>query len=283
MSWTISSLLKCTTEYLEKKNVSSSRSSSEILLAKVLNCRRVDLYVKYNDVVSDEALRSYRQLIQRRSQNEPVAYIMGQREFWSLDFEVGPGVLIPRPETETIIEQVQKIYKQEDSFQCFELGTGSGAISVALAKEFPNVQIVASDVSEVALAYAKKNASKHEVNIEFRYGSGLNVLKEGEKFHLFISNPPYVSNDQFANLSVEVKAYEPELALKGGKEGVDLHREVLNKASQHLYQGGSVFLELDPSQSVLLKTEFQNKGIFAEVSLISDYSGKERVLKAVYG
>ena len=282
MSFTVLELLQRTTDYLEKKEVLQPRASSEVLLALTLGCGRLDLYVRFSDVVQEEKVNSFRGLVQRRAQGEPVAYITGHREFWSLDFEVGPGVLIPRPETELIIEQVKSIFKNDDEFSCFELGVGSGALSIALAREFPKGWFVASDISAKALSYAKKNAEKHGVSLDLREGCALEVLGENDKFHVVVSNPPYVSETSFQDLPLEIKNFEPEEALKGNGDGLDLHRTILNGVKTYLYAGATVLLELDPRQSQVLLSEASGLKD-AEAYLIDDYSHRPRVLKVVYG
>ncbi|MBI2026942.1 MAG: peptide chain release factor N(5)-glutamine methyltransferase, partial [Deltaproteobacteria bacterium] len=182
--WKVLNLLQKTTQYFEKKEIPHPRASSEILLASVLGCSRTDLYVRFNEFVNDSKLDQYRLLVERRAKNEPVAYITGHREFWSLDFDVGPGVLIPRPETEHLVEEALKIFKGRDNWSSFELGLGSGIISVSLAQECEGARLVGADISEEALIYARRNATKHGVSIDIRLGSGFDVLKEGEKFDL---------------------------------------------------------------------------------------------------
>ncbi len=283
MSLTVLEILQKTSDYLEKKEVSQPRASSEVLLALTLGCRRVDLYVRFSELLSENHVNSFRELVQRRAKGEPVAYITGHREFWSLDFEVGPGVLIPRPETELIVEQVKNILKKEDKYTFFELGVGSGALSIALAKEFPQSSFVASDVSPVALSYAKKNAEKHGVQLDLREGHALQVLSQNDKFNVVVSNPPYVSESDFQGLPIEIKNFEPEAALKGKGDGLDLHREILGSIKPYLCEGAAVFLELDPRQSSILLSEAENMKYFSSVQLINDYSHRPRVLKAVYG
>ena len=283
MSYTVLELLQRTTEYLEKKEVSQPRASSEVLLAQTLGCRRVDLYVRFNDSLGQEQIDSFRGLVQRRAQGEPVAYITKTKEFWSLAFEVGPGVLIPRPETELIVEQVKNIFKREDEFSCFELGVGSGALSIALAHEFPKAHFVASDVSFAALSYAKKNAKTHGVQLDLREGHALQVLSQNEKFHVVVSNPPYISENDFQNLPGEIKNFEPEAALKGKGDGLDLHREILNGIKPYLVDGATILLELDPRQSLILLSEAKAMKNFGSSELVDDYSHRPRVLKVIYG
>lgn len=283
MSFTVLQLLQRTTDYLEKKEVSQPRASSEVLLAKTLGCGRLDLYVRFSEVLKVQEIDSYRELVQRRAQGEPVAYITGHREFWSLDFEVGPGVLIPRPETELIVEQVKSLFKKDDEFSCFELGVGSGALSVALAHEFPKGKFVASDISSVALSYAKKNAEKHGVQLDLREGCALEVLRENDKFNVIVSNPPYISESSFQDLPIEIKNFEPETALKGSGDGLDLHRKILSGVKPYLFDGATILLELDPRQSLILLSEAQAMKYFSSAHLVDDYSHRPRVLKAIYG
>ncbi|MBI2609247.1 MAG: peptide chain release factor N(5)-glutamine methyltransferase [Deltaproteobacteria bacterium] len=283
MTWPLLELVHKTTQYFEQKNIPSPRASSEILMALVLECRRVDLYVRYNDILSDDVVNRFREFVKRRAQGEPIAYITGHREFWSLDFEVGRGVLIPRPETEIVIEDIQKNFSKENCFSCFEWGAGSGAVSIALASHFSQAHFVASEISKEAYKYAKKNIEKHKVAVDLREGDGFSVIKDSEKFELFVSNPPYVSEEQFENLPLEVKNFEPHLALVGGKKGVKFHLEIINQVKQYLKPGAFVYLELDPSQGDLLKSAFLDQGTFRDVCVLPDYSGRDRIMRVLYG
>jgi len=283
MNWPLLDLVHKTTQYFEQKNISSPRASSEILMAFVLQCRRLDLYVRYNDVLSEDVVGRYRELVKRRAHSEPIAYITGQREFWSLDFEVGRGVLIPRQETEMMIEDIQKNFSKESSFSCFEWGIGSGALSIALSCEFKEASFVASEISPEACHFAQKNIEKHKVSLDVRQGDGFSVLKDSEKFDLFVSNPPYVSEEEIESLPQEVKNFEPRLALLGGKKGVEWHLKIIEEVGQYLKQGAFFYLELDPSQADQLISALEAKKNFKNICVLSDYSGRDRIIRAIYG
>lgn len=301
MQWTILKLLEWTEQYFKKQDIKSQalsspakagdpslrcstyRTDAELLLANVLGKRRIDLYVAFDQEVSEKDLARYKELIQRRAEQEPIQYILEKQEFWSLNFKVGPGVLIPRPETECLIEEAIKLLglKKETSLTFLEIGTGSGAISVALAKEFPMARIHAMDISAEALHYAKENAAIHGVSNQINfYEKDIFDAELKESYDLIISNPPYVTNSEWEGLEKHLKDFEPQIAFKGGSQGINFHKYILKIAPRYLKQGGFVILEIVPTQTFLLKNYLIQEKLFQHFYFTEDYSHRERVLIA---
>lgn len=290
-AWTIQSMLHWMTEYFGKKGLSTPRLDAEVLLADSLECKRIDLYLKFDQLLNEQELNKIRSSVQRRSQNEPVAYIVGQQEFYGRAFQVGPGCLIPRPETEQIIDEAISFFKAQSlqPLDYLDIATGSGCIasSVILEAKKLNLQLNTSavEISESALAYFKKNlqavvgedAAKVEVfHADFYEWSSLCE----KKFDLITCNPPYVAKG--APLSDDVKNFEPALALYGGDQGDEILKQWLPKMTELLKPGGLILCEMgfDQKKSV--------EKIFASTSdpqneyncvVVKDLSGHDRVAK----
>ena len=233
-SWTIKELLLVTADYLKKKDIDSPRLTSEILLAHQLDIDRVTLYLNFDQPLTEKELSGYRTLIKRRIKHEPLQYITGTQEFWSLDFVVNSQVLIPRPETELLVElAIERLKALPDLGNhlpnIVDLGTGCGAIAISLAKEIGKTKIWATDISLAAIDIARINAEKHGVSekIEYTQGDLWQPLEgKGATFDLIVSNPPYVSSEEYEDLPPEVRSYEPRLALDGGEGGFYFIREI---------------------------------------------------------
>ena len=295
MNWTILKLIEWTTEHFQKQEISNPRLESEILLAHVLGKKRIDLYLEFDHPVGSQDLSAYKLLIQRRVKHEPVQYLTGRQEFWSLDFKVGPGVLIPRPETECLVEQVLKRFKsQSEHFKdkplhILELGTGSGVLSIVLAKELPQSHIWTGDISERALSYALENAKAHGVSSQINFQKSdlfsafYPSLGSTQKFHLIISNPPYITEEEWGQLPLHIREFEPPEALKGGVQGIDFHLKILDLAPKFLMPQGFVVLEIAPSQGVMLKEYLENQKSIASFDIVQDYEHRERILVVQYG
>ncbi|MBI3018962.1 MAG: peptide chain release factor N(5)-glutamine methyltransferase [Deltaproteobacteria bacterium] len=295
MNWTTLKLIEWTTEHFQKHEILNPRLESEILLAHVLGKKRIDLYLEFDHPVGHRELSAYKLLIQRRVKHEPVQYLMGRQEFWSLDFKVGTGVLIPRPETECLVEQALKILKNKNShpegrkpegyLHILELGTGSGVLAIVLAKELPQSHIWAVDISERALSYALENAKTHGVSsqIHFVKSDLFSALDPSQKFDLIISNPPYLAEEEWRNLAPHIREFEPSEALRGGAQGIDFHLKILDLAPQFLRSNGSVVLEIAPSQGVVLKEYLVGQKNISNFEIVQDYEHRQRVLVVHYG
>jgi release factor glutamine methyltransferase len=284
-TWTILKLLKWTTAYFRSNHIEQSRPAAEILLAHALGLGRVDLYVQYDRPLESRELEVYKGFIQRRIQREPVAYIVGKKEFWSIDLKVTSDVLIPRPETETLVEAALRIVPREPGpapLRILDLGTGSGAIVLAMASERPGHSFYAVDRSEKALAVARDNAQAHKLDkvITFLQGNWFDPLRDlGRYFNVIVSNPPYISSHEFEVLPPEITQYEPQEALKGGPDGLEAMRLIIKQASDHMVPGGWLLFEIGHDQWAALEKLIESSGTYSDWSVIKDYSGYNRVVR----
>jgi len=282
--WTINRILSWTESYLKNHSIDSPRLTAEMLLAYCLGIKRLDLYLQYDRPLHKNELCDFKVLIKRRIQkNEPVAYITGEKGFFESDFEVAQGVLIPRPDTETLVEQSLKILNTcqgcSRTRMVLELGTGSGAIIISLAKAIPRHLYFASDISLVALAIAKKNAKKiAKDNIIFFAGSWFSSLRENSRFDLIVSNPPYIPTADIQGLQPEIKEFEPMLALDGGRDGLDCFRSILTDAHNYLAPGGSILLEMGFNQKKGIENILNQCPQYERIDFIQDLAGHNRVL-----
>lgn len=290
-SWTIKGLLEVTSNYLREKGVDSPRLSAEVLLALQLKVDRVKLYLNFDQPLHEREIAAYRELIKRRLNREPIQYITGIQEFWSLDFSVGPQVLIPRPESELLMEQIVSL-RDEDrltksrNLRILDLGTGSGILAIVIAREFTGASVWASDVSAEALALARINARKHgvEERIEFLLSDmWQGLLDSSLVFDVIVSNPPYIPSDNISSLAPEVRDHEPRLALDGGEQGMLFIKEIIKEAPEYLNAGGWMLLEMGPEQTALAMALMDKNDDYVEKRLIKDYSGHDRVVMAQKG
>ena len=278
--WTILNLLKWTTDYFKSHEIESPRADAEVLLAEALKIGRIDLYVRYDQPLTTVELSLYKSMIKRRVRREPVAYIVGAKEFWSMDLCVSGDVLVPRPETECLVEKALSLIPEDVDLQILEIGTGSGAIALALASERPRCRIIASDLSIKALDTAGKNAGIHGFSerMHFLCGSGSLPFKEdGRPFDLILSNPPYIRTDEIEGLQPEIVRYEPRMALDGGPDGLDCIREIIGSAHRFLKPKGFLLLEIGYDQRRSVEKIVETVGCYETVAIEKDYSGYDRV------
>ena len=286
--WQIKDLLKVSTDYLKSKGIENPRLNAEVLLAHQLNLERIRLYLNFDQPLTEKEISGYRSLIKRRISLEPLQYITGIQEFWSLDFVVDRHVLIPRPETEIAVEQAVTLAKtieqgENQSLQILDLGTGCGAISIALAKEMPGALIWASDISEKALNLARSNALKHDVSDRLRFRQGdlwEPFLNDGRLFDIVVSNPPYVTSGEYNDLSPEIRDNEPRLALDGGEDGMYYLEKIIKEAHDFMNPGGWIILEMAPDQTQDALTIMDQTGDYEKMARIKDYSRSYRVVIA---
>lgn len=287
-SWTIKELLKVSTDYLKEKQIDSPRLTAEILLSHLLNINRVTLYLDLDKPLNESEVSGYRELIRRRVRREPIQYITGVQEFWSMDFIVGPQVLIPRPESELLVEMsIEKLNSNKDhgnpSPRILDLGTGSGALATALAKEIAESQILATDISPGAIDIARLNAERHGVSqqIEYVLGDLWQPVKDKElTFDLIVSNPPYISTKEYEDLPPEISRYEPRLALDGREDGLHFIRKIIEGSPDFLNPGGWLLLEMAPNQTDNALELIGDIEAFEEKTRIKDYSRRYRVVCA---
>jgi release factor glutamine methyltransferase len=305
-SWTILATLRWTADYFRTKGVSEARASAEILLAHTLGVSRLDLYLRYDQPLNPCELARFKALMVRRREGEPVAYLTGHREFWSLDIRVTPAVLIPRPETETLVvaaleaaesvgaglkpaltlapphPETQNLKPETSPLWGAEVGVGSGAVVIALAKELPSLAWVGLDTSGAALAVARDNARRHAVlhRVHFFQMDLMAGLKPNAAFALLVANLPYVPRAEWERLPREIKAFEPPEALLGGEDGLDLIRPLIRQAQQYVRGGGWVLLEVGDQQAPQVAALVEETGAYDRIETIKDFSGMERVVRA---
>ncbi len=280
--WTVLGTLQWTTDYFKRWDIAHPRAVAEVLLAHVLDCQRIDLYLRYDQPLQSEELAQFKKLIKRRANREPEAYILGHKEFWSLRFKVSPSVLIPRPETECVVETVLMLLGTNQQVRILELGTGSGAISVALASEKKRWQCWASDVSQPAVELARRNAQRllGRDGIHFFVGSWLDSISSaGMLFDVIIANPPYIASADIETLAPEIRQFEPRNALDGGARGMNCLSEIFENAVDHLVTGGHLILEMGHDQRPAIEALADEIDAYDEMIIHKDYSGFDRVVQ----
>lgn len=279
--WTIRRLLTWTEGFLREKAIDSPRLDAQILLAHVLKCKRIDLYVRSDEQPAEPVRSAFKDLIRRRVEGCPVAYLVGQREFYLLTFEVNPTVLIPRPETELLVTEALRLLKGKEAPRVLDIGTGSGCIALAIARHHASAEITATDISGEALTVARRNANSLGLNAHLRFLQGdLFEPVRGEKFDLIASNPPYVSAEEFSQLMKEVRDFEPRLALDGGPNGLAVYRRLIEAAPAHLNSGGRLLLEIGATQENTLRDLLAAGDSFEEISTHRDGQKLPRVIVA---
>lgn len=264
------------------QGVDSPLLSSQVLVAHVLGCTRLMLTVDRDCAVTDEQLKRIRALVDKRVEGEPLAYILGTKEFYGLDFKVTPDTLIPRPETEHIIEALEEIYPKDSSLRFADLGTGSGILAVMIGYLFPYSSGLAFDLSGGALTVARENAAAHGVEnrVEFHNGDFTKPLLDDESLDLIVSNPPYVPQQEYDEASFEVTGYEPVTALVSGDDGLDHIRAMLPLVGRALKSGGRFLMEIGYQQAEAIKKIILTDSAlnFREISILSDLAGHDRVV-----
>jgi release factor glutamine methyltransferase len=283
--WTILDLVNWTTGYFKSHDIDSPRLTVELFLAEMLGIERIDLYLRFDQPLSEDELSRFKKMIKRRLSREPVAYILGRRDFWESTFAVNPDVLIPRPETEFLVEAaMEEIPREADRRprRVLELGTGSGAIIVSLAAGRRGHLFFASDRSMAALRVARKNAAANGVggSIHFFAGSWLSPLSRGEDFDLILANPPYIPRLEIEKLVREIRGYEPSLALDGGEDGLGAVREILEAVPAHLAPGGRLLMEIGEGQDEEVKALVGSNPRMELSGFVRDYAGIRRVMAA---
>jgi release factor glutamine methyltransferase len=278
--WTMLAVIQWTTEHFQKKGMDNPRLEAEVLLAHLLGIDRMGLYLNYATPLSEGERTAYREMIQRRAAGEPIAYIVGYKEFWSMRFAVSPECLIPRPETEHLVEEAVRTGKElQPPLRALEIGHGCGAVAIALAKELDEAQIVATDISPGARSLAQENAEAHGVGGRIQFVLGDLYPPGEEPFNLICSNPPYIPTAEILQLASEVRDYEPLTALDGGEDGLRFFRQIAQGAPDFLAEGGWLLLEMGKGQDPQVAAILQERG-FTHIDLIPDYAGVTRVIKA---
>jgi release factor glutamine methyltransferase len=281
---TIRCVLFSATQRLQAAGIDSARLDAEVLICHALRVEKSQLYVSLHEPLEPSARRRFGDLLVRRLHREPVAYIIGSQEFWSLDFLITPDVLIPRPETERLVEislQCAGAFNGDLPLRILDIGTGSGALAVTLAKELPPAQVLATDVSPAALEIAGGNAARHQVadRVKLRNSNLFDSIR-GYEFHLIVSNPPYIASGEFAALAPEVSDWEPRTALDGGVDGLDYYRGIVAQAFRHLLPGGALIMEIGAAMAGAVGELLRGAGNYTAPMVHQDYGCRDRVIVA---
>jgi release factor glutamine methyltransferase len=285
-TWTVRRLLEWTPGFFAKKAVDQPRLAAELLLSHVLNIARIQLYTGYDRVVGEDQLARFRELVRRAGEQEPIAYLTGKAHFFSLEFSVNRDVLIPRPDTETLVENVLQTVRNQaglESPRVLDLCTGSGCVAAAIAKNLKAANVLAIDISEKAAAVARDNIQQLGLTDRVMVEVGdlfapMKTIVDARPFDLIVANPPYIASDQLAGLDKSVREYEPMLALDGGPGGLVIHRRILGKAPDHLLPGGRVFLEIAFDQGAAAREMAAKFDAFKDCRVLKDFGGRDRVL-----
>lgn len=276
-------------ESLHRAGIESGRLDAEVLLCHALALSRTELYLRLEQSLSLAEESLFQTLLKRRMRHEPVSYITGVKEFWSLEFAVDRNVLVPRPETELLVEWALTRARKDvrgSAHTVLDLGTGSGVVAIALATELPDARFWAVDISPGALAVARVNAQRHGVapRINFFAGDLFEPLSEAKiQFDLIVSNPPYVSRRELADLPAEIRAYEPVAALDGGADGLDYYRRIVASAPPFLAPGGALLCEIGAEQGNAVREVIVQSGGLESAAIYRDLAGRDRVAAAVKG
>ena len=284
--WRVVDLLDWTVGYFQQHGIPNPRLDAEVLLAHLLEKTRLQLYLHFEMPVFQEHLTPFRELIKKRIAHTPVSYLTNRKEFMSLDFYVDERVLIPRPETEQLVETILTT-KTENLQRLLELGTGSGVIATSLALQQPEWEIVATDISEPALTVAQKNAETHACTEQIKFLSGdlfepIEAINTNgnTRFDWIVCNPPYVKNTERDTLSPDVRDYEPEIALFAGDDGLVVIRRLIAEAPKHLAPGGKLIFEIGERQADSVRALIDAESTYRTYELFKDYAEKERIVLA---
>lgn len=278
--WRVLDIIKWSTQFFEEKGIDQPRLTAEILLAHALKCRRIDLYLQFDRPLTPVERDIYRDYIKRRATGEPWQYILGTVEFYSIPLRVNKSVLIPRPETEILVEKVLDRVSDDQPYTLWDVGTGSGAIALALAKFRPQLEIVASDNSTAALDLARKNASDIHLTDRVTFIlSDLDHHLNSHQFDVIVSNPPYIPSGEIADLALEIRQ-EPRAALDGGPDGLVFYRRLIPIAGKRLNPRGWLALEIGDTQASDVMNIIEQTSDFTEIELIQDYTQRNRIVAA---
>ncbi len=285
-TWTIQKLLNWITEYLTNKGIESPRFSAEILLGGVLGLKRIELYTQFDKPAATKQLDKLHDLVKRAGQQEPVAYLVGKTEFYSLELNITPACMIPRPETELLVERAIEFLRTRDGtqFVC-DLCTGSGCIAVAIGNNYPNARIIATDICDEALAVADENVKKHQLKNKITLLCGdlfdpVMPQLDVAKFDLIVCNPPYVSSAEYEKLDKNVKDYEPRKALFAGVDGLDIYRRIIEKADEFLKPNAALMLEIGYAQGPAVRELLKQTEAFTEIKIEKDFHNNDRIVSA---
>ncbi|WP_390676378.1 peptide chain release factor N(5)-glutamine methyltransferase [Aquisphaera giovannonii] len=281
--WTIRRLLTWTTDFLTRRGAESPRLDAEVMLAQVLGWQRVQLYTHWEEPVGERARGEFRELVRRRAEGAPVAYLVGRKEFYSLALEVSPAVLIPRPETEFVVVEFLEAAKAMEAPRAVDVGTGSGCLAIASAHQEARARFEAIDLSAEALETARRNATKHGVadRIRFHQGDLLAPVAGESPFDAILSNPPYIPSADIATLEPGVRDHEPAMALDGGPDGLRVVSRLVLEAIPLLRPGGHLILEIGTAQEQPVRSLIEEAGAYRLLPTVHDLRNHPRVIHAV--
>ena len=281
-AWTVQRIIDWTVEHLQKHGSDTPRLDTEILLAHARGCQRIELYTHFEDPLTDAERAVMRELVQRRANSEPVAYLVGHREFFGIEFAVTNDVLIPRPDTETLVLEALALAKPHDGCRVLDLGTGSGCIAISIALNCEACHVTATDISNAALDVARQNAERHQVDdrIQFLPGDLFAALNSDQRFDIVASNPPYVTVAELETLQPDVRLHEPRLALDGGADGLDVIHKFIAQSPERLATNGYLLIEIAAEQADPVCDLLSANPAFVDVEVLKDLAGRSRVVKA---
>ncbi len=273
-------ILKLATEYLEKHEIENARLNAELLLSDILNCKRLELYTNFDKPLNEAEIQKYREYLKRRAAGEPLQYITGKANFFGLEFFITPDVLIPRPETELLVEEIINSFDRNSNLEILDICSGSGNIGITLAKNFPNSSVHCIDISEKAIEIGKLNSKKLKVeNISFQLIDILNESLEENSFDVVVSNPPYISEIKKNNLQREVRLYEPHIALFVDDE-LKFYKRIIDLTENILKENGKLFFEIDHELAEPI-SELMRKKNFNSIKIKKDYTDLNRIISGV--
>lgn len=273
--WTLLRLLKWTTGFFKEKEIDNARLDAELLIAKVLELDRVGLYLNYDRPLSADELARIRPLVKRRGQREPLQYLLGNTEFWSLEFKVTPDVLVPRADTEVLVEEA--LSKASETGELLDIGTGSGAIALSFASEKPGWRVTGVDISDAALNVAKENAAALKLETRSQWHIADLAALPDKDYSLVVSNPPYISEVEYSRLMPEVREHEPRVALLAGENGIACYRQIVSQASRIIRPGGWLLFEIGYQQELAVSELFAAAGL-VDIYSRKDYAGNPRIV-----
>lgn len=281
---TVLESINLSTEYLKNKGIESPRINAELILAHILKLKRLELYLSFDRPLKEEEIVLYRQFLKRRSEFEPLQYILGTVNFFGLDLKISPSVLIPRPETELLTEEIINEFKDKEFIKILDVGTGSGNIAITLAKFIPNSIIIATDISRGAIDIATENAKSNGVSDKINFI--INDIFSPENlpennFDIVVSNPPYITTEDFKNLNKELKDYEPKAALTDSSNGLSFYDIISSKCNIYLKKGGKLFFELGHGHSENVQN-IMKKNHFFNISVKKDFQNIDRIIRGEF-
>lgn len=280
--WTVKKVLDWTIGHLKQHGSESPRLDAEILLAHARGCPRIQLYTQYDAPLTPEERSTMRDLVRRRATLEPVAYLVGYREFFGIEFDVAPGVLIPRPDTESLVVTALEILKELPAASVLDVCAGTGCIPISIAENCENASLTAIEIDDCAFQIAQRNIEKHELTdrISLLQGDLFSPLASDARFDVITANPPYVTDEEMDTLQPDIRLHEPQLALRGGQDGLDIVKRLIDEGSSWLNDNGALLLEIGEKQGAAVTQLFADSVKYEPAQIVKDLGGHSRVVWA---